>query len=46
MKTHGSMTIIGALDYGKMRSYEYLKEEIFCNLGDLLDGFWKDKEKS
>jgi len=46
MKIHGSMTPIGALDYGKMRSYEYLKIGKFAIWGDLLDGFWKDKEKN
>jgi len=46
MKIHGSMTPIGALDYRKMRSYEYLKEGKFAIWGGLLDGYWKDKEKN
>jgi hypothetical protein len=46
MKTHGSMTPIGALDYGIMKSYKYLKEGNFAIWGDPLDGFWKDREKN
>jgi hypothetical protein len=29
MKSYGSMASIGALDYRKMKSYEYLKDESF-----------------
>ncbi len=40
------MTLIGALDYGKMWSYEYFKIGKFAIWGDLLDGFRKDIEKN
>jgi hypothetical protein len=40
------MIPVGALDYGKMGSYKYLKEGKFEIWGDLLDGFWKDREKN
>jgi len=45
MKTHGSMTIIGALDYGKMRSYEYLKEEFFLQFGGFVGWFLEGQRK-
>lgn len=33
MKTNGNVTLIGALDYGRMRSCAYMKEDNFTRSG-------------